>query len=448
VTPSTAGSGHPEALGLLYLRVSSKRQLDTAIDIDPDGNSIATQREVSRRKCDALGITIAQEFVEPGNSAQSIDKRPVFKDLLAYLREHTEIGYVVVYMRSRAFRNYIDAGVTERQLAALGVKLISAKEDFGEGIWADAMKGVADIMNEVQVRMSGEDIKTKMRHKATQGGTVGRAKLGYLNLLVDIDGRLVNTIGIDPVRAPLVRHAFELYATGQYGLRDLQEIIGDQGLTTRPSARRPAKPVSINKLNQMLRDPYYTGVVVYKGEVIPNGRHEAIISQELFDRVQQVIDARVQRGTRSRTPFHYLRGMLYCQRCHDAGRTSRLIYTLGRGRSGAEYEYFKCHSRQKGDCDLPYVPVWIVERAVENSYATSASARTSPRRFATALTPRSRTKTASFARRTPTSRRNSPGSTPAKNDCSISRKTTACRAPRSRNASEPSTWSVLAFVRP
>ena len=49
---------------------------------------------------------------------------------------------------------------------ALGVKLISAKEDFGEGIWGDAMKAVADIMNEVQVRMSGEDIRSKLEHKA------------------------------------------------------------------------------------------------------------------------------------------------------------------------------------------------------------------------------------------------------------------------------------------
>ena len=40
------------------------------------------------------------------------------------------------------------------------------------------MKGVADIMNEVQVRMSGEDIKVKLQHKAMNGGTIGRAKLG------------------------------------------------------------------------------------------------------------------------------------------------------------------------------------------------------------------------------------------------------------------------------
>jgi site-specific DNA recombinase len=356
--------------GVLYLRVSSRRQMDTAIDIDPDGNSIATQREVSQAKSNAMSVEMVKEFLEPGNSAQTIEKRPVFREMLSYLSAHPEVKYVFVYMRSRAFRNYIDAGVTERQLAKLGVKLVSAKEDFGEGIWADAMKGVADIMNEVQVRMSGEDIKVKLQHKAMNGGTIGRAKLGYLNTRTDVDGRLVNTIGLDPARAPLVRQAWELYATGDYSLDALSEVMADQGLATRPSARWPAQAVSVNKLSQMLRDPYYTGVMVYKGEIIPEGRHEAIVSQALFERVQEIMDSRQQRGSRSRIHHHYLKGMLYCQRCHQAGRTCRLIFTEGLSHTGTRYGYFKCRGRQEGVCDLPHLPVWLVEESIEKTYAT------------------------------------------------------------------------------
>ncbi len=41
---ATAGPVDPALKrALLYLRVSSKRQMDTAIDLDPDGNSIATE---------------------------------------------------------------------------------------------------------------------------------------------------------------------------------------------------------------------------------------------------------------------------------------------------------------------------------------------------------------------------------------------------------------------
>src|SRR4051794_29123945 len=121
-----------ESHALTYLRVSSRRQMDTAVDIDPDGNSIATQRDYVGREAAALGAGIRREFLEPGISAQTIEKRAVFRELLRYIKEHPgEIDYVIIYMRSRAFRNYIDAGVTERQLSALGVKLVSAKEDFG-----------------------------------------------------------------------------------------------------------------------------------------------------------------------------------------------------------------------------------------------------------------------------------------------------------------------------
>lgn len=324
----------PDGRALTYLRVSSRRQMDTAADIDPDGNSIATQRDFALRKTAALGTVVRREYLEPGTSAQTIEKRLVFRQMLRFIKDHPgEIDYVVIYMRSRAFRNYIDAGVTERQLAALGVKLVSAKEDFGEGIWADAMKGVADIMNEVQVRMSGEDIRTKMEHKARSGGTIGRARLGYKNVRAEHEGRLVNTVAIDPVRAPLVRQAFELYSAGDLSVERLAEVMADLGLTTRPTAKWSERPVSDSKLHTMLQDPYYVGFMPYKGELL-SGRHEPIISQALFDQVQEVLKARSARGQRDRVIFHYLKGMLFCQRCHESGRMSRLIYTEASGRNG------------------------------------------------------------------------------------------------------------------
>ena len=56
--------------------------------------------------------------------------------------------------------------------------MVSAKEEFGEGYMGDAMEAITDIMNEVQVRQNGEDISNKMRHKAQNGGTTGRASWG------------------------------------------------------------------------------------------------------------------------------------------------------------------------------------------------------------------------------------------------------------------------------
>ncbi|MGI8667509.1 MAG: recombinase family protein [Jatrophihabitans sp.] len=370
------------AHALVYLRVSTKRQMDTAIDIDTDGNSISTQRDFTARRAVSVNTQIDQVFIEPGNSAQSIEKRPVFRELLAYVAEHPEVEYVIIYMRSRAFRNFGDAVLTKRKLAALGIKLISAKEDFGEGYMADAMEAVTDIFNEIEVRRNGEDIKAKLRNKAINGGTISRAKIGYLNIRAEQDGRLYNTIGLDPVRAPLVRQAWELYASGDYSIDHLHEAMADLGLMTRPTKARPqSKPISANKLHQMLSDPYYAGWVVVDGQLYP-GRHEAIVSQQLFDRVQIVLHERSQRGQRDRVLTHYLKGNLFCDRCDKAGRTNRLIYTEARGRSGDYYGYYICRGRQLKQCNLPHLPVAQVEEAIRRNYTTLQI----PTDFATAVT--------------------------------------------------------------
>lgn len=348
---------------VLYLRVSTQRQLYTAIDIDPDGNSIATQREATIKRAKRLKVPIAQEFVEPGHSAQSIAKRPVFRELLHYVEEHSEVGYVIIYMRSRVFRNQTDAAITKRILASMDVKLVSAKEEFGEGYMADAMEAITDIMNEVQVRQSGEDISNKMLHKAKNGGTTGRAKLGYLNIRKDVDGHLINVIDVDPKRAPLVTWAFTQYATGEYSLTRLQEELAEQGLTTRRTARWAEKAVSRSKFGVILRDPYYLGMVTYKGQIYP-GKHKALVTPELFERVQRVLDTRMQRNQRDIVHNHFLRAMLRCGRCHAEGRDRQLVYTQAINRHGDVYDYYLCMGRQDHTCNLPYLPVKLVEDAL------------------------------------------------------------------------------------
>ncbi|MFD3425284.1 recombinase family protein [Nocardia fluminea] len=360
---------HSDDKAVLLLRVSTKKQLETAIDIDPDGLSIATQRDHGTAKAAAMGVEVATEFVEPGYSAKTIDKRPVFRDLLRYLAEHPEVRYVIVYMRSRAFRNRFDAAIIESQLNKMGVRLISAKEDFGEGPHAVAMEGMLDVMNHLMNTMQGLDIQEKMRTKALNGGTLGVAKVGYVNTRVNYAGKQINTIGLDPDRAPLVRMAFELYSTGEYGLERLEATMADLGLTARARGDIPERPVSFKLLHRMLQDPYYAGWVIVDDELRP-GRHEPIVTQELFDRVQDIRDMRSCRGQRDRVLQHYLKGDLFCGRCRSNDRISRFVYTEARGRNGQRYSYFLCRGRQEGVCDLPHLPADRVEEAIVEHYGT------------------------------------------------------------------------------
>ncbi|MCG7427054.1 recombinase family protein [Helcobacillus sp. ACRRO] len=249
----------------------------------------------------------------------------------------------------------------------------------------DAMEAITDVVNELQVRMSGEDIKIKMVHKVERGGSVGRAKLGYLNVRKDFNGRLVNTIDVDEERAPLIVWAFVQYATGQYSITQLQAMLENQGLTTRPSAKCPARPLSSSQLAKILRHRYYTGVIRYKGTLYP-GRHTPLIEKEVFLAVQKILDGRNRRGDRDRIHFHYLRGLLYCAGCTADGRDSRLVCSQHHG-NGGTYEYYVCTAKQRSLCTMCTVPLEAVENAVADLAAdgTLNSAKLRERLEAVAL---------------------------------------------------------------
>src|SRR5690606_8649946 len=107
----------------------------------------------------------------------------------------------------------------------------------------------------------------------------------------------------------------ELYATGDYTGEQVHQVVTAAGLTTRATKRKPEQPVSLNTLYEMLQDPYYKGIVTYKGEEY-EGRHPAIVTPELFDRAQRVLALRNGGGTRERQHNHYLKGAIWCARCH------------------------------------------------------------------------------------------------------------------------------------
>jgi len=218
-----------------YLRVSSLGQVET--DFDPEGISLPAQRKAIIARAKELDAVIVNEFTDPGKSAKSIEHRAAFREMIAYLKANRNVRYVIVYALSRFARNRYDA-IMMMTLEKLGVKLISTTEkNLDESPAGRAMHGMIAVFNEYQVRVSGEDIKYKMGQKAKNGGTLGAAKIGYRNVRINYDGREVRAIDIDPERAPFVKMAFELYATGNYSFPELRDALTDAGLRTRGNRR-------------------------------------------------------------------------------------------------------------------------------------------------------------------------------------------------------------------
>lgn len=108
--------------------------------------------------------------------------------------------------------------------------------------------------------------------------------------------------------------------------------------------------MSSSALAKILRDPYYTGMLPFKGELYP-GRHSAVITQETFVACQSILDRRNRKGDRDFVHFHYLKGMLYCGLCADQGRTRRLVYSQSTG-NGGTYEYWVRSGKQRDHCTL------------------------------------------------------------------------------------------------
>ncbi len=346
---------------VLYLRVSTPGQVNT--DYNPEGISIPAQREAGTRKADELNADIVAEFIEPGKSARTIEKRPKFQEMLAWVKAQGDIDYIVVYHFNRVFRNSIDAAITKRDLGKVGVRIISTVLHLDESPESKMIETIMHAVDQYQSEASGADIAYKMSQKVRSGGTVGQTKIGYLNVRAHVDGREIRTVVVDPERGPLVRQAFELFATGRHSGPQLTEIMQAAGLTSRPTPSRPARPLSQSRIYEMLGDRYYLGVVNLDGEEYP-GRHEPLIDAELFVRVQRVLALRGGGGTRERKHDHHLKGGLWCARC---GR--RFILARGQG-NGGSYFYFLCRGRQQGVCTMPYLAVDRVSRAVERHYAT------------------------------------------------------------------------------
>jgi hypothetical protein len=113
-----------------------------------------------------------------------------------------------------------------------------------------------------------------MTQKAKAGGTPAMVPLGYLNVREMVEGREVRTVTIDPERGPLIREAFELYATGEWTLRTLLDHLTGRSLRSRATRKRGPQPLSLSRLGAILRSRYYIGYVYYRGAEYC-GRHEA-----------------------------------------------------------------------------------------------------------------------------------------------------------------------------
>lgn len=293
-----------------YIRVSTARQGQT-------GTSLAEQREAIRRYAERYGFSIAREYEERETAAKR--GRMVFDEMLRALRAGKASG-VIVHKVDRSARNLKDwADLAE--LMDEGTEVHFA----GEGIDLNSRGGrlSADIQAVIAadfIRNLREETKKGFYGRIKQGLYPMPARIGYLD-----QGKGMVKVP-DPIQAPLVKEAFELYASGLWGLNDLVEEMYARGLRNKSGGK-----VTRNGLSTFLHNPFYAGLVRIKrtGETYP-GAHEPLIAQTLFQRTQKVLDGKAVE--KRHTHSFLFRKHLTCALCEKT-----LIPELQKG-----YTYYRC----------------------------------------------------------------------------------------------------------
>ncbi|NQX95536.1 MAG: recombinase family protein [Erythrobacter sp.] len=192
--------------------------------------------------------------------------------------------------------------------------------------------------------VTGERIRDKIAASKAKGMWMGGVPpLGYDP---PIDGsRMLKVNGAEAER---VRHIFarHLELDSVHALqRDLEErSIHSKLHITAKGRTMGGLPFSRGALFHLLRNRVYLGQITHKGE-FRDGEHEAIVSKELFDRVQAKLDAQVRRHKNkagSRKVKAPLTGKLF-----DAAGEP-MSPTTSRGKSGRSYRYYVSASLQQG----------------------------------------------------------------------------------------------------
>ena len=354
-----------------YIRVSTREQAQRGGS--EEGFSLPAQREANKRKAQSMGALVVKEFADRGESARSAN-RPELQKMLAYLKEDGGIDYVIVHKLDRLARNRADDVEINRAFEEAGVRLVSTSENIDQTPGGMLLHGIMSSIAEFYSRNLANEVIKGMGEKARNGGTLGKAPLGYLNVRArDENGREVRTVELDQQRAPLLRLAFSEYATGNWTVSQLADHLNTLGLSIPPTPRRCAKPITTTRLHKILRHPYYKGTISFQG-VEYAGTHEPLVDEETWSHVQAMLDSH-RYGERQRIHNHFLKSTVVCGQCG-----ARLSVQNAKNSKGTIYPYFVCARRCRlHDCTFKAVLIDVVEDRMVDLYQTiqlSAADRT------------------------------------------------------------------------
>ena len=298
----------------LYIRVST----DDQVEYSPDAQRKALIEYAKRNNMEVMPQYI---FVDEGKSGRSAEKRPAFQQMVGFAKSKPKpFDAILVHKFDRFARNREDSIVYKSMLRKeCKIRVISSTESLDE---EDKMSGLIEAILEAMAEYYSinlaEEVLKGMTEKAHQGGFQTSPPLGYT---IDNNG----VLQIVEEEAEHIRYIFNQYALNGKGKSQITRRLTDMGVLS-----KRGNPIDFRNVDYILQNPVYIGKARWTptekvrrnfnhpDTIIMDSQHEAIISEELFQKAADRIMAE-KRITKPRRPMeeyvHWLSGLLKCSNC-------------------------------------------------------------------------------------------------------------------------------------
>ena len=339
----------------IYTRVS------TAVQVD--GYSLDAQLKALRDYAEYRSLRIAGEYCDAGKSGKSISGRPAFQKMMDdVMSQKDNVSYVLVFKLSRFGRNAADVLGSIQRLEDYGVSLVSVNEAIDSS--TSSGKLTLSILSAV-AEMERTNIASQFmagRIQSIRDGrwTGGPIPYGYRNT----DGGLV----VDPSKAEIVKEVFRLYAQNGATATSVADDL-NRSTFVRFDSKGKERRFTYEFVSKMLDNPVYCGRLLFmrrtnrkdhdgktlkcnpEDVIVAEGKHDAIISEEEWDRIQEkrkCVSLRY-RGYAVTSHPHVLSGLARCPLCGKGlvGNTYKSKLRDGSGRFGKSISYYICRYNVK-----------------------------------------------------------------------------------------------------
>jgi len=340
----TYGTTLPEATPVLryclYARKSSEAEERQALSVD---SQVKEMLSLATRD----GINVVDVYRE-SHSAKDCGMRPVFNELLNDIRIG-KFNAILVWHPDRLSRNAGDLGalvdlLDQKKLIEIRTYIQRFTNNPNEKFLLMILGSQAKLENDNK----SVNVKRGLKTRVEMGLWPSVAPTGYLN---HPDRTMKCHVIPDPMRSHVIRMAFEKMANEKASIRSIYHWLKDdvKFLT------RTGKPLTLSNVQIILRNNFYMGLIEYprKSGKWYAGKHEAIISQELFKRVQEKLDSQRDTHKGDRKSFAFSR-LLKCGMC-KSGVCAEEKFKANKNGAPHHYIYYGCTRHNDKFCKNTYL---------------------------------------------------------------------------------------------